>query len=183
MARPSKIDRLPDEIKELIGKLRRQGRHIMEIKAALKELDIDIPKSNLARHTKELDEMAKELQESLEFSMALQKRVYDDPTMAGATGRMNHQLGQAVMFKFMRALRAKSGAEVDAKELNFVMSALDKLSKVEERTVDLELTIRKEIEAEQKKKLEALKGDVSAGRTVLDLDTLERLFGAAYGAG
>ncbi len=182
MARPSTVDRLPDDVKELIGRLRRNGRTIAEIRDALSKLDVHIPLSTLGRHTQELDELAKELQESLAFSLALQQRVYDDPGAAGATGRMNHQLGQAVMFKFMRGLREKSGTDLDAKELSFVMNALDKLSKVEERTVDMERALRREMAAEQKKKLDSLESDVATGRRTLDFEALREVFAEAYGA-
>ena len=52
MARPSTIDRLPDAIKALIGKLRGSGRTIDEIRDKLLELEVSIPRSTLGRCTK-----------------------------------------------------------------------------------------------------------------------------------
>ena len=40
MARPSKIDRLPQELRDAIGDLRRQGRTIDEILAHLRSLGV-----------------------------------------------------------------------------------------------------------------------------------------------
>ena len=179
MARPSQIDRLPDEIKELIGKLRRQGRHIKEIRAALKELDIDIPKSSLARHTKELDELGEILKTSQVAAQALIDRL---DNKGNPTARLNAQMAHTLLFKLQEAHLRDGGAKLDGKEVMFLTSALRSVTAADKQTHDLEINLRKEWDAEQKKKLEALKGDVAAGRMTLDLDALERVFGVAYGA-
>jgi len=55
MARPSSIERLPAELRELIGHLRERGRTIDEILAKLAELDVDVSRSALGRHVQHLD--------------------------------------------------------------------------------------------------------------------------------
>jgi hypothetical protein len=55
MARPSTIDRLPAEVRELIARRRADGRTIDEIRATLADMDVRPSRSALARHISELD--------------------------------------------------------------------------------------------------------------------------------
>jgi Bacteriophage Mu, Gp27 len=55
MARPSTIDRLPIEFRELVTGLRDQGKTIEEIGAALARLGAPVSRAALGRHTQKLD--------------------------------------------------------------------------------------------------------------------------------
>ena len=55
MARPSTIQRLPTEVRELIAELREEGRTIDEVLEKLRELRLDVSRSALGRHVKQLD--------------------------------------------------------------------------------------------------------------------------------
>jgi len=55
MARMSTVDRLPPEVRELIERLRGNGRTIDEILAKLRDLDAEVSRSALGRHIKLLD--------------------------------------------------------------------------------------------------------------------------------
>ena len=64
MARNSSIDRLPAAIREKIGQLRQAGKTIDEILEKLKELDVDVSRSALGRHCKQLEEVSKSIRQS-----------------------------------------------------------------------------------------------------------------------
>lgn len=61
MARPSRVDRLPDEIRDQIARLREQGWTIDELLTRLRELDVDVSRSSLGRHVKGLDEISADI--------------------------------------------------------------------------------------------------------------------------
>tara|TARA_B000000460_G_C21481316_1_gene377159 strand:- start:26 stop:271 length:246 start_codon:yes stop_codon:yes gene_type:complete len=68
---PSSIDRLLPSIQELIGRLRREGRTIDEIRAKLMELDVDVSRSALGRHVKSLADVQRRMRDSREIANAL----------------------------------------------------------------------------------------------------------------
>lgn len=55
MVRPSIIDRLPAEIRELIAQRRREGTTIRGIQLELAELGVKVSQTSLGRYTKRLD--------------------------------------------------------------------------------------------------------------------------------
>ena len=57
---PSSIDKLPVEVRELIGRLREQGATIDDILAKLGELDVEVSRSALGRHVKGLAEVGEQ---------------------------------------------------------------------------------------------------------------------------
>jgi hypothetical protein len=75
MARPSSIDRLPEEVRELIGRLRQGGRTIDEIILKLRELDVQVSRSALGRHTAMLDKLGERLAQSRQLQEALIARL------------------------------------------------------------------------------------------------------------
>lgn len=171
MARPSQIDRLPDEIKTLIGTLRQQGRTIDEIREALAALSVEIPRATLGRHTAELDRLAQELRESAGFATALAHVVQEGGETAG-TARMTQQLSHAVLFKFMRALAQREATELDAKEIQFVMGAMEKLTKAEATTTALRERLVKEA---------AAKAETEAAACGLSADMVGRIKSSILG--
>lgn len=75
MARPSSIDRLPEAVRELIGKLRGQGRTIDEILNHLQTLDVEVSRSALGRHTQWLDRVSERMLQSRQVTEALIERL------------------------------------------------------------------------------------------------------------
>lgn len=55
MARPSKVDRLPAELRDQIGRLRESGHTIDEILAKLQELDADVGRTGLGNYIRKFD--------------------------------------------------------------------------------------------------------------------------------
>lgn len=81
MPRPSKIDRLPKEIREEIGRLRDAGRTLDEIMAALRALDAgeEISRTGLGRYVQRLDRMGERLRRSRQMAEALSRQLGDQP--------------------------------------------------------------------------------------------------------
>lgn len=132
MARASKIDRLPAEIRELIGKLRRDGRTIEEIKAKLDELDIDVSRSSLGRHTQELDKIMAEIERSRGISEAVIDKLGDEPESRSA--RLNVELMHSLLTRCL--MGGDEPIELDAKEAMFLATAIDKLASASSKDVD-----------------------------------------------
>lgn len=75
MARPSSIDRLPEELRETIGRLRASGRTIDEIRHHLETLGADVSRSALGRHTQWLDRLSERMLQSRQVTEALIERL------------------------------------------------------------------------------------------------------------
>ncbi|WP_066667367.1 MULTISPECIES: phage protein Gp27 family protein [unclassified Sphingomonas] len=102
---PSSIDRLPRELRELIGELRRDGRTIDEILEKLRELDANVSRSALGRHVKSLGEIAERMQRSRQMAEALVNKFGDQPD--NKLARINLELMHTVVMETITA------AEVD----------------------------------------------------------------------
>lgn len=80
MARASKIDRLPREIREAIGRLFQDGRSLDEILGHLQQLRVtEISRSGLHRHTLKLKRLGERLQKSRAMAEGLAQQLGDKP--------------------------------------------------------------------------------------------------------
>jgi hypothetical protein len=142
MGRPSRIDRLPADLRELIGRLRAGGRTIDEILAKLRELDVAVSRSALGRHVKEVDAIAAEIQRSRGIAEAIVERFGDAPE--SRTARLNIELMHSQM---MRLLVAEEGQTLtlEPQDAYFLSSALQKLAQAAKQDVERELKIRQEV--------------------------------------
>src|SRR5690606_36749791 len=140
MPRPSSIDRLPPEIREEIGRLRARGRTIDEILAKLRELDVDVSRSALGRHVKQLDQIGEELRRSRAIAEAMVERFGDAPESKVA--RLNIELAHALVMKCMVGEDGDT-VELSPREAQFVSDALYRLSKAAKEDVEREVKIRK----------------------------------------
>lgn len=127
MARPSKIDRLPTEIRDAIGDLRRQGRTIDEILAHLRTLGVgDVSRTGLGEHIKKWDAVAKRLNESRAAAESIMSRMEN----AGADDRMMRFNVQMLHASLMELQRGEDGepAQLDPKEAAQIAKAIKDLS-------------------------------------------------------
>ena len=99
MARNSSIDRLPSEIREKIGQLRQAGKTIDEILEKLKELDVDVSRSALGRHCKQLEEVSKSIRQSRIVAEALAKNFGDEGE--NKVSQVNIELMHSLILKMM----------------------------------------------------------------------------------
>lgn len=92
MARPSKIQRLPPEIREAIGRLRDGGKTLDEILEHLAALPVgvDVSRSALGRHVKHLDKLGSRLRQSRALAEGLARQLGE--ASGDQVARMNIEL-------------------------------------------------------------------------------------------
>lgn len=152
MARPTKIDRLPDELKDMIGRLRDQGRSIDEIFAKLQEIDedIDVSRAGVGRHVKKIDAIGSRLRESRAVAEAVIAKLGTSPD--NRTARLNIELMHSNLMALLAGEDEEGGAiQLDPKEAMFLAGALKDLASAAKTDQDRELKIRQEVAKEAAK--------------------------------
>ncbi|MFL9828998.1 phage protein Gp27 family protein, partial [Rhodoplanes sp. SY1] len=137
--RPTKIDRMPPEVRDWIGRLRDQGRSLDEIVTKLRELDIDaLPsRSTVYRHLKKAEEVAEKVRHSRAVAEAVVRRLGDGET--DRVTRLNIELMHNAVFEI--ATRVVDGGPVtlSPQEAMQLAKALDHLGKAAKAGVDKKL--------------------------------------------
>ena len=189
MARPSSIDRMPDEIRERIGQLRDGGSTIDEILAALAEVDgVAISRSALGRHIQNLDRLGVQMRRSRDVATALVGRL--GTAEIGRNAQLNIELMHtAILDLFMRAQEgdgsdlSKGGqafARRDPMGISLVAKALEHLAKASktdaEYRAEVERQIRETLQAEAKENINAI-----AKKQGLSAETAAALMAGAFG--
>lgn len=159
MARPSKIDRLPPEIRDLIGRLREGGRTIDEILAKLNELDVDVSRSGLHRHVQRWDKIRARLQESRAAAEAIMSQLGESGDNRQA--RFNIELMHASLQSLLSGGEDGEPVTLDPEGAMLLSSAIRNLVSASKTDQDRELRIRKEIAADMAKKAEAVVDQVA----------------------
>jgi len=180
MARPSSIDRLPGELRQLIGELRDSGVTIDEILAKLNELGAEVSRSALGRHVKGLDELGERLRRSRNVADVLAKRLGDAPESKQA--RVNIELMHSVI---MDLFIGEDGQPVtlDAESVMLLSRSIQALASAAKSDTDQVLKIRREIAAEQRAKLDQMEREAAKGGQAkgFDPETLRRVRAEIYG--
>ncbi len=177
MARPSTIQRLPAEVRELISELREEGRTIDEVLEKLRELRLDVSRSALGRHVKQLDAIGAEIRRSRAVAEALVRRYGDAPE--SRTARLNIELMHAFINKLMISEDGDI-VELNPQETMFVATAMQKLAQASKQDVDREALIRKEF---AKKLDEVVAAAEEAGERGLSPERLSELRRGFLGVG
>lgn len=161
MARKTAIDRLPAEVRELIGDLRESGCTIDEILGKLRELqpDVTIARSTLGRHIQEYDALGKELAKSRQAAEALAAQLGDSG--AGSVARLNIEIGHVLLQKLM--FTDGELTFLDPQEVMLVMKALQSLTSAAKSDADLRASIKKELAAQHLADVEAASAGTGAG--------------------
>ena len=118
MPRPSKIDRLPPEIREAIGRLRDHGRTLDEILEHLRTMEIEVSRSALGRHVLSMEKVGERLRRSRAVSEALVRQLGDAPE--SKTARLNIEL----LHSFIYDLLASAEDVTDGEEVNLAAEVL-----------------------------------------------------------
>ena len=153
--RPSSIDRLPEEVRDWIGRLREQGRTLDEIIAKLRELDVEaLPsRSALHRHLQKAEAIAERLRKSRTVADVIVRRLGEsEPDKAT---RLNIELMHQAVFD-MLANTGEDGEPVtlEPMQVMLIAKALDHLGKASKDDVARTIVIEKR--AAEKAKAEAL---------------------------
>lgn len=152
MGRLSKIDRLPNELKEMIGRLRERGCTLDEILAKLQELepDLDVSRSGLGRHVQRIDAIGSRLRESRAVAEAVVAKLGENPD--NRTARLNIELMHSNLMSLLAAEDEDGEAiQLDAKEAMFLAGAIKDLASAAKTDQDRELKIRQEVAKEAAK--------------------------------
>ncbi|MCM3419043.1 phage protein Gp27 family protein [Sphingopyxis alaskensis] len=180
--RPSSIDRLDHDVRELIGKLRMDhGWTIDEILQRLLDMGQSVSRSALGRHVRTLEDISAEMREAQAMATALAREVGD-----ADQSRMldvNAQLLQANMFKLMLAAREEDGegVQLTAKDAKAFADALRSIALT--RKTDLDLLERAEKRAADRAKAEAAENATRAARAKgLSKETVESIRFAVLGS-
>jgi len=142
MPRPSKIDKLPVELKNLIGQLRTNGATIDEIMAKLREIDpsIDVSRSGLGVHVQDIDRMVESMQQSRAVADAIVARFGSEPDT-----RISRAAIEMLQSFVMKVMVKKNTDEMDAEELNQLTMAIRNLSVATKTDVEATSKIRREM--------------------------------------
>ncbi|CAI9120460.1 DUF3486 family protein [Brytella acorum] len=185
MGRPSSIDRLPPEIRELINRLRDKGHTIDEIMRKLGELEVvQISRSSVGRYVKARAKIGERLQRTRVISEALIRERGNEPP--SRTARLNIELLQTAIFDIFGLLDEGSDEAVadqlknNPKAIHDIAKAMDHLTRSSRNDLDYE----RELEASIRAKLatEARSGfEQEAKRQGLSADTVSALMAGAFG--
>jgi hypothetical protein len=145
--RPSTIDRLDPEIKELIGKLRiDNGWTLDEILKRLRELgQSDVSRSALGRHVKTLEEIGAQLRHSREVAQALVAQVGDAPEDRVAD--LNIELMHSVILRLVTATNDEGDGQpviFSSEDVRFLSQSLQSLASAKKTNTDVVLKVRTE---------------------------------------
>ena len=173
--RPSSVDQLEPEIRELIGKLRiDHGWTIDQIRQRLLDMgQADVPsRSALGRHVRGLAEVSADLRETQIYAEAL-AREHGNANQSQMLD-MNAQLLQANMFKLMLASRDGEGIQLGPKEAKEFSEALRNIALT--RRTELDVVEKAEKRAADKATKAAAEKAVDVAREQgLSRDQLEKI--------
>lgn len=154
----SKVARLPEEARVLVGSLLKAGRTLDEIMGKLQELALpvdDLPsRSGLGRWVKQHSAIVEEMQRQASIGEALVSRYGE----AGdsRTARLNIAMAQGLLTRLMFTEEGQI-AMLDAKEAMFLASAIKSLTGASRDDTDREMKIRAdERKKEQEKTAKAI---------------------------
>lgn len=171
---PSSIDKLPVEVRELIGRLREQGATIDDILAKLGELEVEVSRSALGRHVKGLAEVGEQLRRSREIATALVGRFGDDAD--NRVGRLNIELMHGIVMQMLTGNPDETGeagpVQFDAEDTMFLARSLQSLASAQKIDTDRLLKVRMETAKEAVKAVKKVASD--RGLTADTVDAISR---------
>jgi hypothetical protein len=183
MSRPSKVKRLPPEIREEIDKLLERSVPLDEILAKLRELGVgDVSRSGLGRYKQEIDAVGERIRRSREIADALVRRLGDAPESRQA--RLNIELMHSVILDLVMNAQDGEGVTLDPEQAMFLGRAMKDLASAQKSDAEFEVKIRRQVAAEAEKKLKSMEAEAArpgAAQRGFDPATLRRVREEIYG--
>lgn len=147
---PSTIDRLPDELKDLIAQLKRQGRTITEIHDHLTKLDAGVSRSAVGRHVKSMAEIGEDMRRAGEMARFVVEEFGEETDER--VGRANMAILQGAIMELLteRPVDEETGevARLDAGEMKALSLSLQRLISSQRVDADRQLKLRAEARKE-----------------------------------
>lgn len=174
---PSSIDRLPEEIRAEVGRLRVQGRTLDEILAHLKGMDVDVSRSALGRHVKRMNASRERMKHSREMATALVSQFGDQPD--NRLARLNLELMHGVVMQTITATADDEDGDpqpvtFSPEDARFLADALAKLASAEKTNVDRTLKLKQEAAKEAAAAVDRVAQTGAAGLTVDTVAAIKR---------
>lgn len=180
MRRPTSIDRLPKEMRVLVGELRTSGRTIDEIMVKLREMKAEVSRSALGRHVQKLDRVAERALRSRHMAEALAGKLKDAPE--NEMVQQNIELLHGIMFDLVTGGEDGEPVTFGPKELKELSATLRDLTAAEKNNVERFI---KATEAATKRAKEEAAATVAAvgARRGLSADVLDEIRSGIFGMG
>ena len=181
--RPSSVDRLPDEVRAEIGRLRQNGRTLDEILAHLRTMDgiAPVSRSALGRHIQGLAQVGEKMRRSRQVAEALVHEIGDAPESKAA--QLNIELmHSAVMGMFMHEAGAdgEDAAPADPKTIHDLAKALDHLARASKSNQDTIAAAEKRV-AERTRREAAERVETVAKERGMSRDLVEAIKAGIFG--
>lgn len=163
---PSTIDRLPQEVRAEIGRLREAGHTIDAVLEHLRSLrGVDVSRSALGRYTKKQSRVRAAITRSQILAESIGRNFADGKTSQVA--QANVDLLHSMLMKFMVIVEGDDSDDeknqLDAKDLMMLATAVDKLAKASK--TDFEQRLKEAIEqARREEKVAAADVAVAAAK-------------------
>lgn len=173
MPRPSTINKLPSEIKDMIAQLRDKGITIDEILEHLQNMGVEVSRSALGRHAKKIDQVAATIKRSQLLASAITDKFGSEES--GKVSRGNLEFMHALIQKVM--IGGEDGEEIvlDPKDAMFLATALEKLAKAEKSNIETQIKVAEERARQEATEVAAEVAVTEARRQGLSADTVNAI--------
>lgn len=146
----STIDRLPEPLRELIARLRREGRTVTEIHDHLGQLGAEVSRSAVGRHVKSMAEIGEAMRKSGEMARFIVQEFGEETDER--VGRANMAILQGAIMELLteRPIDEDTGGatRLDAGEMKALSLSLQRLISSQRVDADRQLKLRAEARLE-----------------------------------
>lgn len=147
---PSTIDKLPEELRDQLARLRRDGRTITEIHDHLAKLGAEVSRSAVGRHVKSMAEVGEDMRRAAEMARFVVDQFGEETDER--VGRANMAILQSGIMELLteRPIDEETGeaARLDAGEMKALSLALQRLVSSQRLDADRQLKMRAEAKRE-----------------------------------
>ena len=164
--RPSTIDRLDPEIRDIIERLRQHGKTLDEIREHLRSMEIEVSRSALGRHVQGMEKVGERVRRSRAIARGLADQLGDAAESKVAS--LNIELLHSFIYDFMAAADAEDemGAAHaallrDPKAVALFAEATQRLTQASRTNLDFIQKIE-ERAAEKERRAAALRAETTA---------------------
>lgn len=178
MARKSSVNALPDEVKHWLERVLLEGKHgFIELETLLKEQGYAISKSAIHRYGTKVVKRFEAIKASTEAARILTEGAPDDQD---ARSEAVIALVQSEIFETLISLQEAASAEDQKERISILSEAARNIATLTRASVSLK-RYQHEIRDKLAAKLSALEAEASAGKSSLDLATVQRIAKDIYG--
>jgi len=170
LAMTSTVKRLPQEIRDEIGRLFDAGATLDEVLSHLKRFDLSHcpSRSALGRYRQEIERVGEKVRESRAVAEALVRQLGDQPE--GRLARLNIELAHSTVLRLLSGADDDEPVTLDPRDAHFIARSIKDLSAAAKTDADLIIRLRKEVEQKAVATMEKVaKARGLSAETVADL--------------